>query len=330
MSEELLEELGAFRVALPVPFPAAGGPVNVYAFEDEGGGLALFDAGIKSAEGERALREGLAARGRSFAEVRRIFISHGHIDHFGLAPRIRAESGCAIHVHPLDAPKVLEASRHLREGDAYAAYLARLGLDAAQVSEVRAGASYAQRFADGLDEVQPLHGGEKLRFARCELEVLHLPGHTPGLVCLWEPARRVLFADDHLLEKVSPNPLLELGPEGEAGKFRALSTYLESARRAQRLPAQLVCPGHGAPFSGHAQLIDRLLGFYEKRQAKILDALAQPRTALELVAVVFGQVRPGELFLQLSEVVGNLEVLEDAGRLRRDFDGRVYRYTRAS
>src|ERR687887_47270 len=108
------------------------------------------------------------------------------------------------------------------------------------------------------------------------------PGHTPGLVCLWVPEHGVLFSDDHLLERVSPNPLLDLEGQREP-THRALVEYIRSARRAQDLPARLIAPGHGEPFTGHVELIDRLLGFYEKRQARILDLLTD------------GPLRPGEL-----------------------------------
>ncbi|MBS2029390.1 MAG: MBL fold metallo-hydrolase [Deltaproteobacteria bacterium] len=327
MSEALLDELGCFRIAVPVPFPAAGGPVNVYAFRDEGGGLALFDAGIKSEDGEKAVRDGLAAHGFSTRDVKRIFVSHGHIDHFGFASTIQRESNCHIFVHKLDAAKVLEATRHMRDSEPYARYLAKLGLDEKQIHSVKKGSDYAQGFADGLHDIRELQGGETLQFEKCRLEVMHLPGHTPGLICLWDAEHQVLFADDHLLQRISPNPLIELGPNGEDDKFRALVTYLESARRAQRLPAKLVCPGHGEPFVGHDQLVEKLLGFYEKRQAKLLGALGEkPHTALELVGALFGRIYPNELFLQLSEVVGNLEVLEEQKRIARSFDGTVYRY----
>ena len=66
-----------------------------------------------------------------------------------------------------------------------------------------------------------------------------MPGHTPGLLCLYDRARRLLFSDDHLLEKVSPNPLIELGPNGEEGCFRPLLAYLDERRadaRARRRP----------------------------------------------------------------------------------------------
>ena len=41
-----LTRLGVHRIPVPVPFPEAGGPANVYVIEEEGGGVALFDAGI--------------------------------------------------------------------------------------------------------------------------------------------------------------------------------------------------------------------------------------------------------------------------------------------
>jgi glyoxylase-like metal-dependent hydrolase (beta-lactamase superfamily II) len=147
-------------------------------------------------------------------------------------------------------------------------------------------------------------------------------------VCLWDAEHHVLYADDHLLQKVSPNPLLELGHQGEEDKFRSLVTYLQSVRRAQKLPAEIVCPGHGEPFAGHGELIDGLLRFYDARQERLLESLrASEKSVIELVEVIFGRVRRSQIYLQISEVVGNLEVLEEQGRVRRRFDGQVYRYS---
>jgi len=54
-----LAALGVHRVPVPVPFAEAGGPANVYVIEEDGGGLALFDAGIGTREGRAALLAGL-------------------------------------------------------------------------------------------------------------------------------------------------------------------------------------------------------------------------------------------------------------------------------
>src|SRR5215468_12614985 len=94
------------------------------------------------------------------------------------------------------------------------------------------------------------------------------------------------------------------------------------------LEVVLLRPGHGAPFQGHRAAIDSLLRFYLRRQEKLVGALAGgPRTTVELSNALFGPQEGARLYLTLSEVVGNLEVLEDAGRVRRVESGPVDRWT---
>jgi glyoxylase-like metal-dependent hydrolase (beta-lactamase superfamily II) len=319
-----LDDLGVRRLPVPVPFPEAGGPANVYVIEEDGGGLALFDAGIGTPEGEAALLEGFQRIGRSLREVRRIFVSHGHLDHYGYARAAQEISGAPVYCHERDHDKVTWRERDPARRASAAGYLARLGAG----PEIRA---LADKFQDSIDRmsrplehVEPLEGGARLRFARFEVEVMHLPGHTPGLVCLWNERDGVLFSDDHLLELVSPNPLIDL-EGGSEPRHRALVEYLRSAVRVRGLPVQLVAPGHGPTFTGHVETIDRLLSFYEKRQAKVLALLAEhgPQTVAELAPRVFPNARPHQQYLILSEVVGNVEVLEDRGKVARtERDGR--------
>jgi glyoxylase-like metal-dependent hydrolase (beta-lactamase superfamily II) len=154
---------------------------------------------------------------------------------------------------------------------------------------------------------------------RLRFEVLHMPGHTPGLLCLFDRERRIFVSDDHLLERVSPNPLIELGPNGEAGAFRPLLAYLASAARLRALDVDLVLPGHGPAFSGHREVIDRLVGFYEKRQARIGGLLAGgPLTPYAVSRALFPAAKPADVFLTISETIANLEVLEEQGRVRRE------------
>jgi glyoxylase-like metal-dependent hydrolase (beta-lactamase superfamily II) len=320
-----LHRLGVHRIPVPIPFPEAGGPVNVYAIEEEGGGIALFDAGIGTKEGSAALKAGFDALGFSLGDVRRIFVSHGHIDHYGYARAAQEASGAPVYVHPRDHDKVTGRNRTRQRLESYAAYLTRLGAPLDLLEHVRLHSQDALRMARPLEHVEPLEPDTLLHFKRFSAQVLHLPGHTPGLVCLWAAKERVLFSDDHLLERVSPNPLLDLEGHGEP-VHKALIEYVRSVRRVRELPALLVAPGHSEPFSGHVELIDRLLGFYEKRQSRILELLAEsPQMPAQLLPGVFPRAREHQLFLALSEVMGNLEVLEAAGRVARsERAGRIF------
>jgi glyoxylase-like metal-dependent hydrolase (beta-lactamase superfamily II) len=329
VTEADLAELGVHRIPMPVPFPQAGGAVNAYLVEERDGRVLLVDAGLDTPEAHAALEAGFARLGRRLDEVSRILLTHGHIDHYGAARFVQERgSGAPVYAHPADVAKVAESGWRWREQvPLFVAHLARLGVPAdaiaAQTREGERGFGLARRVA----EVRPLEPGTVVETRALRLEVLHMPGHTPGLVCLYDRARRLLFSGDHLLERISPNPLIELGPDGRDGYFRPLLAYLDSLRRTRALDVDLVLPGHGRPFGGHRAVIDALLGFVEKRQARIRDVLRDgPHTAYEVSRALFPVARPGDGFLVVSETIGNLEVLEARGDVVREEAAGIFRH----
>ncbi len=323
-----LLELGIHRVACPIPYVQAGGPANVYLIEEKDGGIALFDSGIGTPDGEKAVREGFAALGYKFGDVRRIYLSHGHADHYGLAQTISEESKAPVYIHVADRLKVERPAQEFKASrQAYREYVTRLGVDYENVRILEEVLSAPHSVARPIERTQPVNDGDVLDFKHFSAIVQHAPGHTPGLTCLYVEPHKLLFSDDHLLERVSPNPLLEVGPEGEATKFRSLVTYLKTLDMTRKLAVDLVLPGHNSPFTDHGRVIDGLLKFYDKRQTRILERLGTgAANAVELVQHLFPRVGMSELFLTLSEVVGNLEVLEDRGLVTRLPADPIYRW----
>ncbi len=334
MTESDLADLGVFRIAIPIPFAAAGGPVNAYLVDEADGGLLMWDAGLGSPKAQAALEEGFERLGRRFDEVTRIVVSHGHVDHFGAARFVLERSGrnVPVYAHEADAPKMAEGGWRWRDRQPhFAAYLARLGVPQDVLLAIAREGERSFGLSRRLAEVRPMGEGVAIRTRHLALRVLHMPGHTPGLICLYEPERRILFSGDHLLERISPNPIIEPGPGGEEGFFRPLISYLASVRRTRALDIDLVLPGHGAPFSGHGAVIDRLLDFFGKRQARIVELLGEgPATAYELSRALFPAAVPAEAFLTVSETIANLEVLEAEGRVSRAEEGGRYRFRAAA
>ncbi len=332
MQEHELEALGVFRIPVPIPFKEAGGPANVYVIEEESG-LLLFDAGLGTELSKSALAAGFSRIGRRFEDVNRIILSHGHIDHFGAAAWILEKSGrnIPVYIQRADTDKVLASGADWPELlSKNAEYFKMLGSPAQALEEaISALGGNAGVLGRKLEAATPINQGDSFRCKHLALEVQHMPGHTAGLCCLYDRERRLFFSADHLLERVSPNPLMELRSDGRPPAYKPLINYFESLRRTRELSMDLVLPGHAQPFRGPIDVIDSLFAFYRIRQAKILDALKRkPMTPYEAMRELFptSSIKGFDFLLTLSEALGNLQLMEHRGRIKSEIDGDLMRF----
>jgi glyoxylase-like metal-dependent hydrolase (beta-lactamase superfamily II) len=90
-----------------------------------------------------------------------------------------------------------------------------------------------------------LTDGDVLDLGDRAFEVLHLPGHSPGSVGLWEAATGVLFSGDAVYD----GPLLD---ELEGSDIDA---YVATMRRLRELPVTVVHAGHEPSF-GRDRLVE--------------------------------------------------------------------------
>ena len=99
-ASETIDEVaaGVLRMQLPVSLPGLK-HVNCYGFVDRRG-LAIVDPGMPNPASYQALKKRLAEAGFSIGDVHTVLVTHGHIDHFGLALRVQRKSGARIAVHP--------------------------------------------------------------------------------------------------------------------------------------------------------------------------------------------------------------------------------------
>jgi glyoxylase-like metal-dependent hydrolase (beta-lactamase superfamily II) len=174
-----------------------------------------------------------------------------------------------------------------------------------------------------------LHDGQTLALRNRRLQVFHRPGHSPSDTVFWDAERQILLAGDHLLARISSNPLIARPLEGPSDGTRppALIDYLDSLRASRELPANLVLPGHGDPIADHAQLIDERLRMHQRRARKVLRMLsAGPRTAYEIAIEMWGNVAVTQAYLTLSEVLGHLDLLVREGRVRELDQDAVVRF----
>nr|HID59690.1 MBL fold metallo-hydrolase [Desulfobacterales bacterium] len=317
---------GVHKIEIPTSFSV--GNINVYILD--GPYLSMIDAGIKTDEALFTLERELYKMGRRIEDIKKIYLTHSHVDHCGLSQRISQISGGRVFLHRYDRYKAVSSFKELFDIEyrLYKSYFHEAGLSPSfWQTFVREMEEVWTTFSEPASSVDTIEHGEIVECGERKLKVLHLPGHSRGSLCYLDEDSRILFSGDHLLDRISPNPLLELYSKIEYG-YRSLETYLNSLHITRRLDVDLVLPGHGDFIEDHRKLIDHILKHHQYRAERILDTLAEgEKTKSEICDILFGRLEGREVLLGLSEVEGHLELLETRGDIiKRKKNGHLLFY----
>jgi glyoxylase-like metal-dependent hydrolase (beta-lactamase superfamily II) len=331
------------------------GASNVYLL-DAGDALVAVDAG-PDYEGawESALAQ-LAEAGLQPGDVKQVLVTHGHVDHCGLASRWQQEAGARVWIAAEDAERLRHGGRDAsRARDHALRFLAACGVPAALI-ESRPGrsrqspapseAEHGGRRLANLRSVAPEHGewpaplratpaepdglidtARPLEIGTLRLRPMLCPGHTPGSVLVFDEASGDLYTGDHVLERIAPTPGIQFDEHG--GRIRSLPLYLRSLQAVRELQPRRVLPGHGEPFVDLAGAVDRVTRTFEQHAARLLRRLQQgPDTPWGLVSRLYPHLRPEAAWLVLAEVVGLLDLLEERRQVQLEAERpRTYRPT---
>jgi glyoxylase-like metal-dependent hydrolase (beta-lactamase superfamily II) len=318
---------GIHRLQIPTPF--AVGRVNCYLIEDEP--LTLVDTGPNSGKALDELGTQLGKRGHSIDDLELVIVTHQHIDHLGLVEIVAEHSGAEVAAIGVAAARLANFDEDAEAEDRFAVELMlRNGIPEEVTAALRSVSRSFRGWGSHVAVTRPLEDGEEIGFGDRTLETLHRPGHSPSDTLFWDEERKILIAADHLLARISSNPLISRPLDGSSRRTQALVTYIESMRKTREMPAEIVLPGHGEPVVDHVALIDERLAKHEQRKEKIHKLIAeQPRTGYELAQAIWGNVAVTQAFLTLSEVIGHADLLVNEGRVREVDDGKVVHYETA-
>ena len=197
---------------------------NVYIIV-EPDGLTIVDAGMPGAV--QRILAAITSMGRGPRDVRRILLTHQHVDHIGGLAALVQATGAETWAHPGDIPAIEGRARreapHGLLGMAFRmAFFPRLR-PATITHAASAGA------------VVPTLSGEG------GLEVIETPGHTVGHISFYLPGRRLLFAGDAARTQrgqILPPP---------AVLSHDMPQALQSVRTLAEMDIEACLPGHGAP-----------------------------------------------------------------------------------
>ena len=151
--------------------------MNVYFIEEDGGGVTVFDAGIET------MTRHVVNVGRIMGGINRIVLGHAHLDHRGAAPG----AGAPVWCH--------EDERQYAEGDGHPYVdFSKLPAWSPKLGPLRLIYPVMFRLWDGgpVRIERTVKEGDSV----AGFDVLHVPGHAPGLIALWRERDRLALASD--------------------------------------------------------------------------------------------------------------------------------------
>jgi glyoxylase-like metal-dependent hydrolase (beta-lactamase superfamily II) len=190
--------------------------------------LSLIDAGLvgKGAYKVKAIRQA----GIEPAAIKRIIMSHTHLDHIGCLAEVREQiPGAELWVHKQEAEP-------LEQGDERTVY----GMDMFQeMCQMQFGLKPGQ-FTFQVQ--RKLEGGERLDIGGMMWEVIHIPGHSAGGIALYHPAQKILIPGDVVYADYAI---------GRFDLFGADAADLKnSLMRLAELEVDILLPGHNRIVTG--------------------------------------------------------------------------------
>ena len=213
--------------------------VNWYVVDAGPAGLTVVDAGLPRYREQ--LAPALRTLGRTPTDVKAVVLTHGHIDHIGMAAAL-AVSGARVHLHPADVALARNPRTNRSQLPAWH-YLKWPASWAFVTHALAQGAPHP----DPMPEVVPLEDGATATVPGAP-SVAHVPGHTDGSCVLEFPEHGVAFVGD-LLCTVSPVTWRPAEPQLQTrGSNRNSDDAMASLARLERITARTLLPGHGNPW----------------------------------------------------------------------------------
>jgi glyoxylase-like metal-dependent hydrolase (beta-lactamase superfamily II) len=305
--------------------------VNVYLIRTENGFLSV-DTGWDSPPSVKSMQDQMHEIGASFSDINQIVITHCHIDHLGMIPRIKNISNAKIYIHE----KEIELIKvRFTGGDNFLpltdGFLKTHGFPPEELVPPEIQLPSPGNLTDLKPEVL-LRGGEEIKAGQYTLKVINAPGHTPGHIVLYEPVKKFAISGDLLLPNIATNAAFHV-----QHIENPMKKYLDTLRYLRKLDIQLVLPGHEHVYSNPAERIDKLLLRSQKKANEIFGAFSdgQPKTAYAISRMLawnqdtrtnnWNNLTGWDKRLAVLQTIAYLEEIAYSEKLTRfSKDGKIY------
>ena len=248
-----------------------------------------------------------------------IVLSHLHIDHIGGAVHLRSKYGTPVGMGRGD----IDLVNRIRSNPdwfekTYTSQLKENGMPHSLISKytkeapIMREADYYHKFE--VDEV--LDNSSRLG-SKTEIQIIEVPGHSPGSICVYLPNEKIIFTGDHVLRDISPNISKYVGIRDSLG------SYLSSLEKLKELETDHVLPGHGRHFTSIQERVTELMSHHRSRMGEIEGIATDWQSPYEVARKMkwsrgrsTDSMNTMEQIFAIGEATTHLERLEEEGKLK--------------
>ncbi len=239
---------------------------NIYIMDGEK--PIIIDSGM-SAESVGLVKDGI----RKY-RPETLILTHLHIDHLGGSLTLWNDYGIPAYINEADLKIIRSVVEN--EKDYINRYI-----------ELFSANGVPQKIKDDLIEMHPVINFHKYyssldfldSFERLKIdsgmELIHLPGHSPGSSAVYLRDGKIMISGDHVLGKITPN-ISVYGDEDDLG------LYLASLKKVRDMDISIIYPGHGPPINNPNSRISEIIKHHESRMGNIISAIDGWTTAYDI------------------------------------------------
>ena len=304
-----------------MPLPYALDHINIWAIDDDRG-WALVDTGVRTDESALVWRE-LFANAPDERPLTRVFVTHMHPDHIGMAGWLTRKFGVRLWMTRLEylTCRVMVSDTGREAPPDGCDFYRRAGWSDAAVEtyKLRFG-NFGKHIHALPDSYRRLRDGEELPIGAHTWRVIVGNGHSPEHACLHCPELKVLISGDQILPRISSNvSVYPTEPDADP-----MADWMASLAKVKReVPDDvLVLPAHNECFRGLHARIDSLERGQHRALERLRRTLAQPKRAVDVFSSLFArsisESDVGLLSMATGESIACLNYLMHRGEVTRE------------